>query len=75
VGLGAATADAAYGAVAGFGLTVVSAFLVDRQAWLRLVGGAFLIYLGLRTLLARLAERAAKAGAAGCSAPTPPRSS
>lgn len=59
VGLGAATADAAYGAVAGFGLTVVSAFLVDRQAWLRLVGGAFLIYLGLRTLLARPAERAA----------------
>jgi threonine/homoserine/homoserine lactone efflux protein len=62
VGLGAATADAAYGAMAGFGLTVVSAFLVDRQAWLRLMGGAFLIYLGLRTLLARPAERAAGGG-------------
>lgn len=59
VGLGAATADATYGAVAGLGLTVVSAFLVDQQAWLRLVGGVFLCYLGLRTILSRPAERAA----------------
>jgi threonine/homoserine/homoserine lactone efflux protein len=58
-GLGAATADAAYGALAGFGLTVVTAFLVEGQGWLRLVGGAFLCYLGLRTLLARPAEEAA----------------
>lgn len=57
-GLGAATADAAYGALAGFGLTVVTAFLVERQGWLRLVGGAFLCYLGVRTLLARPAEEA-----------------
>jgi threonine/homoserine/homoserine lactone efflux protein len=59
VGLGAATADAAYGAVAGLGLTVVSTFLVHQQTWLRLVGGVFLCYLGIRTLLARPAERAA----------------
>jgi threonine/homoserine/homoserine lactone efflux protein len=57
-GLGAATADAAYGALAGFGLTVVTAFLVEGQGWLRLVGGAFLCYLGVRTLLARPAEEA-----------------
>jgi threonine/homoserine/homoserine lactone efflux protein len=29
------------------------------QAWLRLVGGAFLLFLGVRTFLARPAERAA----------------
>jgi threonine/homoserine/homoserine lactone efflux protein len=50
-GLGAATADAAYGAVAAFGLTIVSSFLVDQGAWLRLVGGGFLCYLGVRTPL------------------------
>lgn len=44
-GLGAATADATYGFVAAFGLTSVSTFLVNHQAWLRVVGGAFLSYL------------------------------
>ena len=52
-GLGAATADTAYGAVAAFGLTAVSAFLVSQQDWLRLIGGAFLLYLGIRTFLTR----------------------
>jgi threonine/homoserine/homoserine lactone efflux protein len=46
-GLGAATADAFYGAVAGFGLTLVITLLTGLQLWLRLVGGAFLIYLGI----------------------------
>jgi threonine/homoserine/homoserine lactone efflux protein len=58
-GLGAATADAVYGFIAGFGLTFISAFLIDQQMWLRLGGGAFLCYLGVRTLLARPAEQAA----------------
>ena len=52
-GLGAATADTVYGAVAAFGLTAVSAFLVSQQDWLRLIGGAFLLYLGIRTFLTR----------------------
>lgn len=51
-GLGAAGADACYGAVAGFGLTTVAGFLIDFQDPLRLVGGAFLMFLGGR-LLAR----------------------
>jgi len=58
-GLGAATADAIYGCIAGFGLTFISGFLVSQQLWLRLIGGAFLCYLGLKTLLARPAEQAA----------------
>jgi threonine/homoserine/homoserine lactone efflux protein len=65
VGLGAATADAVYGAVAGFGLTIVSSFLVDQRVWLRLVGGIFLCCLGLRTLVARPAEKAAGGGRGG----------
>jgi threonine/homoserine/homoserine lactone efflux protein len=64
-GLGAATADAVYGCVAGFGLTLISSFLVDQQVWLRLIGGAFLCYLGVKTLLAKPAEEAARARGTG----------
>lgn len=51
-GLGAATADACYGAVAAFGLTAISSRLVGQQDVLRIVGGIFLLYLGIRTFLA-----------------------
>ncbi len=61
-GLGAATADALYGCVAGFGLTVVSNFLVDQRAWIQIAGGLFLLLLGIRTLIARPSERPAAAG-------------
>ncbi len=50
-GLGAATADALYGAIAAFGLTFISVFLVQQQLWFRLIGGLFLLYLGIRTML------------------------
>lgn len=56
-GLGAATADAIYGVVAGFGLTVVSDALVGQRFWLELVGGLFLCYIGVRTVLAQPAAR------------------
>jgi threonine/homoserine/homoserine lactone efflux protein len=42
--------------VAAFGLTSVSGFLVDQQLLLRLVGGVFLLYLGLRTFRERPAD-------------------
>jgi threonine/homoserine/homoserine lactone efflux protein len=64
-GLGAASADAFYGALAGFGLSVLTNFLVGQQFWLRLVGGSFLIYLAVRTFLAPPAEQAAQAKAQG----------
>ncbi|MBI5301281.1 MAG: LysE family translocator [Chloroflexi bacterium] len=64
-GLGAATADAMYGTIAGFGLTLVSSALVSQQMWLRLIGGAFLLYLGVRTFLAQPADRAASAEGRG----------
>ena len=64
-GLGAATADAAYGCVAGFGITIISNALIDQQTWLRLIGGLFLCYLGIKQLLARPAEQAASAEGSG----------
>ncbi len=59
-GLGAATADALYGCIAGFGMTLVSSFLVNQQSWIRLIGGAFLCYLGVRTLLTKPAQNPAE---------------
>jgi len=60
-GMGAATADAIYGCIAGFGLTAISGLLIDNQLWVRLIGGLFLCYLGVRAALAAPAERAADA--------------
>lgn len=51
-GMGIAVADAIYGAIAAFGLTAVSGFLLAQKFWLGLAGGAFLVYLGIRTLVA-----------------------
>jgi len=64
-GLGAATADTALGAIAGFGLTAVSGFLLAHVTSLRLVGGAALCYLGVRTFLSAPARKAAQAGTDG----------
>ncbi len=58
-GLGAATADTSYGAVAAFGLTAIQNTLVAQQFWLHLLGGLFLLYLGLRTFFAVPAEKPA----------------
>src|SRR5579859_6418567 len=64
-GLGAATADAVYGCIAGFGLTAVSSFLVGQRLWLGLIGGLFLFYLGVRTFLSEPPQESGRAGGAG----------
>jgi predicted secreted hydrolase/threonine/homoserine/homoserine lactone efflux protein len=64
-GLGAATADAIYGCIAGFGLTFISDLLIGQQSWIRLIGGLFLCYLGIKTLLAQPSEQAASAQGSG----------
>lgn len=55
-GLGAATADALYGCLAGFGLAFVSNFLVSQQVYLAISGGIFLCYLGVRSFLTPVAD-------------------
>lgn len=58
-GMGAAAADAIYGAVAAFGLTAISGFLLQQQFYLRVVGGMFLLYLGVKTFFSKPGESAA----------------
>ncbi len=58
-GLGIATADGFYGSIAAFGLTLITNFLIKEQMWIRMIGGLFLIYLGLKTILSKPPERAA----------------
>jgi len=53
IGLGAATADLLYGCVAAFGLTIISNTLISQRIWIRLVGGALLLFLGVRTFRAQ----------------------
>ncbi|MDZ7625908.1 MAG: LysE family transporter [Ignavibacteriaceae bacterium] len=53
IGLGAATADLFYGCVAVFGLTVISDTLSDQRLWIRIVGGALLFFLGIKTFRAQ----------------------
>jgi threonine/homoserine/homoserine lactone efflux protein len=55
-GLGAATADSAYGCVAAFGLTFISDTLIQQQLSLRLLGGVFLCLLGTKTFLTKPSE-------------------
>jgi threonine/homoserine/homoserine lactone efflux protein len=64
-GMGAATADMMYGAIAAFGLTVVTGLLVENKFWFRLIGGCFLLYLGVKTFLEKPADHAAKTNQSG----------
>ncbi|MGZ8513814.1 MAG: LysE family translocator [Candidatus Limnocylindrales bacterium] len=48
-GLGVATADGTYGAIAAFGLGAITQALVDARHVLGLVGGVFLLWLAWKT--------------------------
>lgn len=64
-GLGAALADAVYGLVAGFGLTAVSSFLLNNQIWLKILGGCFLIFLGVKSMIIPSGSEAANVKSKG----------
>jgi threonine/homoserine/homoserine lactone efflux protein len=55
-GMGAAVADSLYGCVGAFGLTFISSFLMGYAFWTKLIGGAFLVYLGINTFKAKSKE-------------------
>jgi threonine/homoserine/homoserine lactone efflux protein len=52
--LGAVTADTVYALLAVIGLACVAQFLIVYQSWLTLVGGFFLLYLGISTYRRKL---------------------
>jgi threonine/homoserine/homoserine lactone efflux protein len=62
-GAGIATADALYASIAATGLTALSGALSGAQPWVRLAGGAFLVYVGARAALSRPKECDAEGGA------------
>ncbi len=64
-GMGAASADMVYGAIAAFGISAITTVLIDNAFWLRLFGGGFLFYLGVKTFLEKPAEQAAQARQGG----------
>jgi len=64
-GMGIAVADGLYGAIAAFGLTAVSELLLGQRVWLGALGGAFLLWLGAKTLLATPAPLDSQRGEAG----------
>ena len=59
-GLGAAVADTIFAVIAAFGLTLISDALLAGQFWLRLVGGAFLLYLGWKTFFTKVLDKSQK---------------
>lgn len=66
-GLGAALADALYGCIAAFGLSLISGWLEAHQFVFRLIGGAFLLFMAVRML------RAARRPPAPVPAAAPPQ--
>jgi putative LysE/RhtB family amino acid efflux pump len=64
-GLGTATADAAYAAVAAFGITAVSTLLLDFERALAITGGIVLLWVGVRAFRSRPAGPPAEARGRG----------
>lgn len=55
-GIGATIVLGLYGAIAGFGLLLISQFLINHFVLIRVLGGLFLIYLGCRIVLSKPRE-------------------
>lgn len=60
-GLGAATADAVYGMIAAFGLSLLTQLLIDHSTYLQFGGSLFLFYLGYSIIRAQPATKPAEA--------------
>jgi threonine/homoserine/homoserine lactone efflux protein len=66
-GMGAATADAIYGSLAGFGLTNFTGLLVGQRTWVQLLGGLILCYLGMRIFLSYTGAKSTEVTSSSCS--------
>jgi threonine/homoserine/homoserine lactone efflux protein len=56
-GLGAALADAMFGAIAAFGIGFVADFMTRERYWLQLAGATLLLVMGTHTVLAKWRPR------------------
>lgn len=59
-GIGAASADAVYGLIAGLGLTFITNLFIGQQFWFHLTGGVFLCYLGIKIAISKASENPAQ---------------
>ena len=59
-GSGAASADIIYAIIAGFSITLISDFLIEYQTYIRIIGGAFLILVGIRISISNPAKQIRK---------------
>lgn len=55
-GLGAALADSVFAVISVFGVTLISDFFLGHQTWIAILGGGFLIYIGIKTFLSKPME-------------------
>jgi len=56
-GLGAASADMIYGAIAALGLTAISSVLLRYAFYIKLLGGLFLCYLGAKIFFSKESKK------------------
>jgi threonine/homoserine/homoserine lactone efflux protein len=56
-GLGAASADAFYGLIAAFGVNFIARYIYSYEPIIKLVGGCFLLFWGVRIFRSRFAEQ------------------
>jgi len=52
-GIGSAVGDSIFAVIAVFGLSFISGFLDEKEAWFRIAGGIILLYFGLRVYLSK----------------------
>lgn len=52
-GLGATIADTIFGAMAALGLGFIASLIIAHQGWIRIIGGAILVVMGLRLAFSR----------------------
>jgi len=64
-GMGAAMGDTVYGIIAGFGLTAISSFLLTQEFWMKLIGGMFLLFIGIKSFVTKPASNAANVDSKG----------
>jgi threonine/homoserine/homoserine lactone efflux protein len=56
-GLGAATGDAVYAIIAGFGISIIISFIEEKHIYFQVIGGIIIVILGLNTFYTNPAKQ------------------